>query len=188
MSPKLSKTLVLTAAFACLLTAVGVSAETTAGNGATGAAGSSGDHTEMDADSSASSAFPPNGTGVEGSEEGDHCPGYRPGNPQQSEETENCAAGAGIGVVDHVQAFGMGSHVRSPNWTACGIPVLPNEKYAHYKRSLYLARFELYILACAIQGYGIGSGPYCLDSRWSPLKGLWSPPLYRLGQYDSRGL
>ena len=66
-----------------------------------------------------------------GSAEGDgeYCPGYRKGNPALvSNETEGCATGEGIGVIDHMLAFGIGSHVRNPNWTACGIPRLPNEK------------------------------------------------------------
>ena len=67
-------------------------------------------------------------TGSEG-EEGEYCLGYRQGNPGLlPEQTPECVSGARIGVVDHMKAFGIGSHVISPNWTACGIPVLPSEK------------------------------------------------------------
>ena len=65
--------------------------------------------------------------------EGEYCPGYRAGNWPGiiSTETEGCATGPGIGVVDHTMAFGINSRVANPNWTACGIPFLPNEKFVH---------------------------------------------------------
>ena len=87
---------------------------------------------ETDAGSSALplSTSPADETGGEGEgDEREYCPGYRQGNPGQlATETQRCTSGARIGVVNHALAFGIDSHVISPNWTACGIPFLPGEK------------------------------------------------------------
>ena len=58
----------------------------------------------------------------------EYCPGYRAGNPNLASDLDECKSGAEIGVLDHIHAFGMDSLVRSPNWSACGIPTLPGEK------------------------------------------------------------
>jgi hypothetical protein len=119
--------LLYAAALAWLLNVAGTNGgETTwipaQGNRASAAA-QSGEEEEMTDAGSTSE----NSTGS--GDEQDYCPGYKTGNPGRfSTETADCATGAEIGVVDHMLAFGIGSHVRNPNWTVCGIPFLPNEK------------------------------------------------------------
>ena len=67
--------------------------------------------------------------GEEGiSEPESYCPGYRPGNPGLVPDIQDCKRGVEIGVVDHRRAFGINSLIKNPNWTACGIPVVPGEK------------------------------------------------------------
>ena len=58
----------------------------------------------------------------------EYCPGYRAGNPNLASDLDECKSGAEIGVVDHIYAFGIDPLVRRPNWTACGIPTVPEEK------------------------------------------------------------
>lgn len=61
-----------------------------------------------------------------------YCSGYRPGNPALASDVENCRSGSEIGVVGHSYAFGLDPLIQSPNWTSCGIPTLPGEKYVQY--------------------------------------------------------
>ena len=79
-------------------------------------------------DGSASGAAEDYNSELTGVNETEYCPGYRPGNPKLASDLNECKSGAEIGVLDHIHAFGMDSLVRSPNWTACGIPALPEEK------------------------------------------------------------
>lgn len=62
----------------------------------------------------------------------EYCPGYRPGNPALASDVEDCRSGSEIGVVGHSYAFGLNPQTKSPNWTSCGIPSLPGEKYVLY--------------------------------------------------------
>ena len=56
------------------------------------------------------------------------CSGYRPGNPGVVSDIPGCKTGSDIGVVDHMYAFGFSPLAQTPNWTACGLPTLPQEK------------------------------------------------------------
>lgn len=62
----------------------------------------------------------------------EYCPGYRPGNPALASDVEDCRSGSEIGVVGHSYAFGINPPTQSPNWTSCGIPSSPGEKYVLY--------------------------------------------------------
>jgi hypothetical protein len=77
------------------------------------------------APSAGSGAF--NSSEVDPYQQIEYCPGYRAGNPSLASDLGECKSGADIGVVDHIYAFGIDSLVRSPNWTACGIPTVPEE-------------------------------------------------------------
>ena len=55
------------------------------------------------------------------------CSGYIQGNPSQR-NTTGCETGTSLEAADHEKAFGFSSD-RNPDWNACGLPRLPEEKY-----------------------------------------------------------
>ena len=54
------------------------------------------------------------------------CPGYERGNPSRRNMT-GCETGTILDPVDHEMAFGFSSG-ENPDWNACGLPHLPEEK------------------------------------------------------------
>ena len=59
------------------------------------------------------------------------CPGYKQGNPALRNRT-GCLTGSILEGVDHQMAFGFhgGSN---PDWSACDLPLIPEEKLVHLK-------------------------------------------------------
>ena len=54
------------------------------------------------------------------------CPGYKQGNPSERNRTE-CDTGTSLEAIDFEKAFGFNSG-ENPDWNACGLPRLPEEK------------------------------------------------------------
>ena len=54
------------------------------------------------------------------------CPGYERGNPSRRDMT-GCETGTILDPVDHEMAFRFSSG-ENPDWNACGLPHLPEEK------------------------------------------------------------
>ena len=57
------------------------------------------------------------------------CPGYERGNPSNRNMT-GCETGTSLEAIDLEKAFGFNSD-KNPDWNACGLPRLPEEKYVH---------------------------------------------------------
>ena len=55
------------------------------------------------------------------------CSGYIQGNPSLR-NTTGCETGTSLEAADHEKVFGFSSD-RNPDWSACGLPRLPEEKY-----------------------------------------------------------
>ena len=54
------------------------------------------------------------------------CPGYKRGNPADRDMT-GCETGTSLEDIDFEKAFGFNSG-ENPDWNACGLPRLPDEK------------------------------------------------------------
>ena len=52
-----------------------------------------------------------------------HCPNYI---PSKRNKTPNCHTVSGVSGVDHETAFGLQG--QNPDWTACGLPRIPQAK------------------------------------------------------------
>ena len=54
------------------------------------------------------------------------CPGYEQGNPSQRNMT-GCETGTSLEAIDFEKAFGFDGG-ENPDWNACGLPRIPEEK------------------------------------------------------------
>ena len=58
------------------------------------------------------------------------CPNYERGNPSLRDMT-GCETGSALEVVDHEKAFGFHAD-ENPDWSACGIPHVPDKKSVQF--------------------------------------------------------